>query len=303
MVGTYAVLSRALFAALPEAELTESLFDRTVSAVQKSPQENRVDFATAALRELVETYMAEADLARKEGSKNNENSKLSGWAVSVDRFADQLLVAMEDVDAGFPVDLSETASGAVGLTVADRMIVLAHPRADQQRVYEQRVLADFCSQKNCSSLIRDTDENNVAPLSSVPITPLWSFTTDGPICISNEDEIEIQFNATRNLSLIRAQCRELLREFRSLREEISWHIRHGVRVHWKNMALLDTPDKSEHIVVLNGTGDSALLVLPLLYSSPEVLKQFGMWLSSKAKSRESEKLRVEAVNIVWEDVR
>lgn len=297
------MLSRVLFAALPEVELTESLFDRTVSAVQKSPQENRVDFAVAALRELVETYMAEADLARKEGSENNENSKLTGWAASVDRFASQLLVALEDVEDGFPVDLSETASGTVGVTVADRMIVLAHPRADQQRAYEQRVLADFCSRKNCSSLISDTDVRDLTPLSTTPINPLWSFTTDGPICISKEDEIEIQFQATRNISLVRIQCLELLREFRFLREEINWQARHGVQVEWKNIALLATPDKPEHLVVLNGTGDSALLALPLLYSSPEVLKQFGHWLSSKAKNDKSEKLRVEAVNIGWKEAR
>ena len=295
------MFSRDVLADLPKTESTDSLFDRIVLAVQQSPQENRVDFAIVALQELVETYMAEADLARKEGNEKSENSKLSGWATSVDRFASQLLIVLEDVESGFPVDLSETASGELALAVADRMIVLAHPRADQQRAYEQRVLTDFCSRKNCNSLLSDSHESDSTPLSITPISPLWSFTQDGPICISDTDRIEIQFLATRNMSKARIQCLELLREFRSLREEINRQIRYGVQVEWKSLSLLNTPDRPEHLVILNGTGDSALLALPLLHSSPEVFLRFGVWLSKKSKKGKSDKLRVEAIDIMWND--
>ncbi|MFK8046873.1 MAG: hypothetical protein AB8B81_00425 [Halioglobus sp.] len=293
------MFSRAVFAEMSDAERTDSLFDRTVSAVRQSPQNHRVEFAIVALRELVETYIAEADLARKEGSEKNDDTKLTGWATSVDRFASQLLIALEDVESGFPVDLSETASGTIGLTIADRMIVLAHPRADQQRAYEQRVLMEFCSRKNCSSMLREAEDRDSVPLSIAPISPLWNFTQDGAVCISDVDEIQIQFHATRNMSRVRSQCLELLRELRSLREAINRQIRHGVQVEWKNLALLNTPDKPEHLVILNGAGDSALLALPLLYSNPEVLMRFGRWSSSITKNGETESLRLKAENIVW----
>jgi hypothetical protein len=286
-----------------EPALSETLFNRTVAAVKKSSQKDRVDFATVALRELVETYMAEADLARKEGSENNENRKLVGWADSVDRFAGQMLIVLKDADTGFPIDLSKTASGAVGLTVADRMIVLAHPRADQQRAYERRVLAEFCSGKNCTELTQSNDERDPPSFSNVSVSPLWSFTTVGPVCISNEDGIEIQFPANQNMSLIRSACLQLLSEISSLRYEISWHIRRGVTIHWENLVLLTTPEKPEHLVVLNDTGDSALLVLPLLYANPAVLENFGKWLSSKPNNRQSTKLLIEAKSIVWGESR
>lgn len=293
------VFSPGLHAAMPEPDYAETLFDRTVAAVQKSSQDDRVDFATIALRELVETYMAEADLARKEGSENNNNRKLVGWADSVDRFAAQMLIVLEDAGTGYPVDLSKTASGAVGLTVADRMIVLAHPRADQQRAYERRVLAEFCTSKNCTELTLDNDEQDPSLFPIVSARPLWSFTKDGPICISNEDEIEIQFLARHNMSAIRTQCLQLLSELSALRYEISWNIRRGVSVHWDKVALLTTPEKPEHLVVLNDTGDSTLLVLPLLYANPAILENFGRWLSSKTNNRQSNKLQIEAKNIVW----
>jgi len=240
--------------------------------------------------------MAESDLARQQDS---ENDKLAEWAMSVDSFVGRLLAILENVDAGYPVALSRTASGAVAVTVSDLLAVLAHPRADQQRAFEQRVLADFCSQRNCAALRQEVEKRDSISFPLKPITPVWSFTTSGPICIGDNGRIEIQFQTSKNMRLYRAQCRQFLAEIQLLKEKVRWHKRHGVTIQLEKITIQSTQKKSEHLLVFNDIGDSALLNVPLIYASPRVFEQVIRWLLLAVDHSNPGKLLVAAKSIIW----
>ena len=73
-------------------------------------RELATEFATVALAELAESFIAEADLARNEAEEATEGSeKLRAWAWGVDQYSEQLLLVMEDVGLGFPVDIRHNA--------------------------------------------------------------------------------------------------------------------------------------------------------------------------------------------------
>ena len=124
----------------------QSRFQRTVHYMQDAPIALRREFATTALRNLAEAYSAEATLARQEASQHKKNANLRGWSIAVDRFARQLPLLLDDIALGLPVNLSMGGGQSLAIVVADRVVILGHPRLNQQNVFEQQILSDFLFQ-------------------------------------------------------------------------------------------------------------------------------------------------------------
>ena len=276
-----------------------SRFQRTVHYLQESRPEERADFAAAALAELTAVYMAEADLARAEAAEQElaERGKLLGWSQAVDQYANQLLVVLDDVEQGFPVSLRPSPQGPVTATVADRAVILGHPRADQQAAYELRVLTDFCSNHDCEPMTVTAINPEPIPASAMRVTTLWTFTGSGPVCSS--DGIEVRFHSSQNLPILRGLCEELVQELAALAMDLAWQIRHGVAIDWDGLIISATPQRPEHLVRLNAAGDSILASLPLLYDSTDLLSDVVPWLYARATGATPELIRLDAAEYGW----
>ena len=276
-----------------------SRFQRTVHYLQESPPEERADFAAAALAELTAVYMAEADLARAEAAEQElaQRGKLLGWSQAVDQYANQLLVVLDDVEQGFPVSLRPGPQGPVTATVADRAVILGHPRADQQAAYELRVLTDFCSNHDCEPMTVTANDPEPIPASAMRVNTLWTFTGSGPVCSS--DGIEVRFHSSQNLPILRGLCEELVQELAALAMDLAWQIRHGVAIDWDGLIISATPQRPEHLVRLNAAGDSILASLPLLYDSADLLSDVVPWLYARATGATPELIRLDAAEYGW----
>jgi hypothetical protein len=276
-----------------------SRFQRTVNYLQGSPLEERADFAAAALAELTAVYMAEADLARTQAAEQEiaARGKLLAWSQAVDQYANQLLVVLDDVEQGFPVSLRSSSQGPVTATVADRAVILGHPRADQQTAYELRVLTDFCDNHNCERMTVNADEPEPIPASAMRVTTLWTFTEGGPVCSS--DGIEVRFHSSQNLPILRGLCEELVKELAALSTDLAWQIRHGVAIDWDGLVISATPQRPEHLVRLNAAGDSILASLPLLYESTDLLSDVVPWLNARSTGSIPASIRLDADEYGW----
>ena len=95
------LLSLALFAALANgSEQGLSRYQRLVIALQTADDGWQRDYADTALSHLAEIYLAEADLARNQAQEEEDSApdlKLLGWSRAVNQYAEQLLLAQEDV--------------------------------------------------------------------------------------------------------------------------------------------------------------------------------------------------------------
>lgn len=276
-----------------------SRFQRTVNYLQGSPLEERADFAAAALAELTAVYMAEADLARTQAAEQEiaARGKLLAWSQAVDQYANQLLVVLDDVEQGFPVSLRSSSQGPVTATVADRAVILGHPRADQQTAYELRVLTDFCDNHNCERMTVNADEPEPIPASAMRVTTLWTFTEGGPVCSS--DGIEVRFHSSQNLPILRGLCEELVKELAALSTDLAWQIRHGVAIDWDGLVISATPQRPEHLVRLNAAGDSILASLPLLYESTDLLSDVVPWLNARSTGSIPASIHLDAAQYGW----
>jgi hypothetical protein len=298
----WAVLICPLALAQPpdvDSLVMESRFQRTARYLHDASPEMRAEFATSALRELAEVYMAEADLARKQAEDQVNGSKLRAWSIAVDQYAGQIALLLADIELGLPVELRASEKEAVTVVVADRATILSHPRVDQQATYEQRVLLDFCGRSDCKVLTAQAEAApQPIPVSASQVNPVWKFTERGPVCSHNG--IELRFSGARNLARSRATCQQLLQEIMTLINEIAWQQRHGVTVQWQAIAIHATPDRPEHLVQLNGSGDSVLATVPLIHSSPELLRDITPWLQESVQNKKPAALQLDAARYGWE---
>ena len=295
----------ALQSAVPIAaspiEAAASRFQRTVLGLESAPDEWRSEFAGVALLHLAEIYLGEADLARSEREESLNAAKLDGWSRAVADYADQLILVQQDVATGFPVEVFARFPDEASLRVAGRTVILNHPRADQQAAYEQGVLLDFCGRRDCFSLTAPDVEPGTAPepipVSAPLVTPQWRFTERGPVCSLNS--FQLRFGQAADLTRARPLCTQLLQEMTILAMEIRWQQRHGVAANWDIIAIKATPQRPQHMVILNEGGDTLLLSLPLLHAQPALLKDIYPWLQAIVGGKIPGALALDASTYGW----
>ena len=275
-----------------------SRYQRTITSLQESAPDLQADFASTALRELAEVYMAEADLARKQAQSQDSAAKLRGWSSAVDQYASQLVLLLEDIELGLPVELQHNAVESVTVMVAGRAVILSHPREDQQVAFEQRVLLDFCGRNDCKVLTAVTAPPQPIPVSASQVKPVWTFTELGSVC--SHEGIQVLFPRAANLARSRITCKQLLQEVMTLSDEIAWQRRHGVSVQWHELSVRATPQRPEHMVLLNSAGDSILVTIPLIYASPHLLEDIMPWIQGRADSEQPVAIQLDAARYGWE---
>jgi len=276
-----------------------SRFDRTVAYLAEASPQERSEFAATALAELAAVYVAEAGLARSQASERegDARARLLGWSVAVDHYADQVMLLLEDIEQGFPAELRPDPLGQPSVTVAGRTVILGHPRPDQQAAMEQRVLDDFCGHQDCQRITAAAEESGPIPLSAVRINPLWTFTESGPVC--SNSGIEIHFQSTRNLAMLRGICEEFLQEAALLGAGLARQRHYGVQIDWDAIRIIPVADQPEQLVHLNAAGDSLLLTLPLLKGAPDLLAAIRPWLSAVAAGEDPPRLLLDAGDYGW----
>ena len=91
-----------------------------------------------------------------------------------------------------------------------------------------------------------------------------------------------------------------MQEVEMLATELGWQIRHEVAVDWETLRVKPTPMRPEHLVLLNDAGDSLLVSLPLLYSTPGLLETLSTWLRQRYVSDGPPEVLLDSKVLGWE---
>lgn len=287
-----------LWIALPTQAFEGSRFQRTVFALQTADDSLRQQFASIALLELTEIYLAEADLARSQAEVAPDGTKLRSWSRAVEQYADQLVLVIDDIELGFPAELRSNTREVPSVTVSGRTVMLAHPRNAQQPAYERAVLSRFCTGNVCNGLTATVQGEAPIPMSPDVVSPGWEFSTDGPVC--RHGGLALHFSSGGELARQRSLCLQMMQEAELLATELAWQQRHSVTVEWSVLQIKPTPQRPEHLVILNSAGDSLLLTIPLFYGTPGLLAQLTPWLQQRYKSEKTGPVRLQASALGWE---
>jgi len=280
-------------AARPEGE-PRSRFVRTVEYLQDASPEARSAFAITALSHLAGAYGAEARLARN----NGQGAGLRAWSATVDQYASQIQLLLDDVELGLPVRLVIEGDSSLAISVADRTVILSHPRLSQQGALEQDILKDFCSTQDCEAIQPHLASLEPIPASAARIRPSWNFTERGSNC--SYRGITVTFRSDLNTANARVICEQLLQEVEVLYAELAGQSLHGVEIQWEQLDIRASPGRPEHAVRLNALGDSVLVIVPLLYASPGLLQQVLPWFRQALENAPPVSIELDADSFGWQ---
>lgn len=311
MVGNPIMLTVLVFALVlltlrpPESATAAEMsrFQRLVVSLEQAEPASRSRFARIALLELAEVHLAEAGLARNQSGESAEPERLLGWARAVELYAGQLLELHDRVEQGTPVVLLPELLAHAGILVGERNTVISHPRGDQQQALEQAILLAFCGLEDCLQLLAAGVELAPAPIleSSSSKPPSWSFSRSGPVCEQNG--LQIEFPAPEggagSLAQYRSLCQQLFAELQLLVADLRRQLRQGVVPDWSVLAIVATPHRPEHGIRLNSAGDSLLLAVPLLHSTPGLLPRLLPWLRAMVETGGAPGLVLQAQELGW----
>lgn len=273
-----------------------SRFERTIIYLQTADEAIRSAFSVLAIERLQHVYTAEAELARDEFSRTREDAELIGWSAAVEQYAAQLPNLAAEVEQGAVVLISGGGIQGIALHVQGRVLLLVHPRPDQQGAFERDLLELFCAGQPCEEFTPGERSVAAIPVSRASVDPDWTFTTDGATC--SHAGINVTFAQRQNLAGLRRFCRQLFHEILMLSDEIAWQRRYSVVVDWQGLSIDATPRRPEHRVQLNAAGDSVLVVAPILYGSPGLLAQLTPWMQARLAGGTTE-LVLEAASYGW----
>ena len=296
--GLFVFIVLVFPSALAAALAPESRFDRTVNYLQSAPLALRAEFAALALERLHHVYSAEAELARDEFARSDQDADLLRWAAAVEQFAGKLPLSVEEIRAGEAVGLRADTQEGVVVQVAGRVLLLVHPRPDQQAAFERDILTLFCARQPCEKFTPGVDAEQPIPVTRGDVRPQWQFSGAGAQC--RYDGVVVEFGASGRMAEKRSLCAQLMYELFTLSDEIAWQHRHAVAIEWESMVIGASPRRPDHTVVLNRAGDSALLVAPLLYGSEGLLASIKPWLRARLEKAAEGGLVLNAADYGWE---
>lgn len=270
----------------------QSRFVRTVLQLQDAYPQVRSEFAATALSHLASAYASEARLARQDARQRS-------WSATVDGYASQMPLLLDDVELGLPVSLTLEGDNSLAITVGDRTVILSHPRLSQQGALEQGILKDFCSRQACEQIETDKSSLEPIPASATKLRSNWNFNERGSDC--SYEGITVRFRSDLNMAHARAICEQFLQEVMALAEELAWQRRHAVEIQWEQLDIQPTPGRPEHMVRLNTLGDSVLVTAPLLRASPGLLKQVLPWLRQRLDDSAAVNIELDAAAYGWQE--
>jgi hypothetical protein len=288
----------AASAAVAENVAPQSRFQRTVGYLQSVSPELRVEFASIAVAKIAAAYDTEAQLAREEASSPDGDAMLKAWSVAVDRYARQMPLLLDDIELGMPVGLLLGGNEYLAISVADRTLILSHPRPSQQSAFEQEILAAFCARHSCESFLVEGSDSRPISVSRRHVKPDWHFTQQRWSC--SYSGMSVQFGNEGSLSNARLICQQFMQEIVALADEFAWQRRHAVPIQWEELVIETTPHRPEHMVRLNEIGDSVLVAIPLLYGNPGLLEKITPWIQGRLAHQEQVNIELNADSLGWQ---
>jgi hypothetical protein len=273
-------------------------FERTAQYLQTASPELRGDFAAIGLSTLARAYVAEANLAREQSRKSARHASLRAWSATVDGFARQMPLLLDDIELGLPVQLTLGAEKSLAVTVAGRTVILSHPRLNEQTAFEQEILNVFCARHRCEQFMPGKGDFGPIAFSTTQIRPDWTFTSQSSLCAYQG--ITVRFRSATDMAKARLICEQFLAEAVMLADELSWQQRHSVVIEWTHLKIVATPGRTGHIVQLNELGESILVTVPLLFSNTQLLEDTLPWLKQRLNDRQTANVVLDADRYGWQ---
>jgi hypothetical protein len=265
-----------------DVPLSFSTLNRLALSVSEAPAAVRVDFAVAAVSEMVIAHRHEADRARQDARNHMTGRSPTRWAHAVDTYAADLMTVVNNMTTDTSVAIEIVPENSVALHIDGKPVMVNFPTTLQQATFEQRVVERFCTLYRCEDLIDEYQRAEPAPQRENS-APRWSFSEQaGPVC-ATDDGLEFQFQDMVNLGQKRKACDRIVADLNALADLIAEIRSGGVRIDWNRLSIHPLPGENQQLVELSSEGGSIRMSLPALATTTQLLTQVRPWLAAKVE--------------------
>jgi hypothetical protein len=277
----------------PDTQAPFSRLNPLAMAISDAPEPVRVDFAVAAVSEMIIAHRNEADRARQDARNSMASRSPARWALAVDAYAADLMAVVNSVTTDTSVVIEISPENSVALNIDGKPVMVSIPETRQQAVFEQRVIERFCNLYRCEDLVAERHRTDLPPRLKNS-APRWSFSEQaGPVC-ATDDGLEFQFQDRVNLSQKRKACSQVVAELNALAGLIVENLSGGVRIDWNRIAIHALVGEDQHLVELDGQGGSVRMSLPALAATTQLFILVRPWLAAKVKGNDVRQVVINA---------
>lgn len=256
---------------------------RLAASVASESDGAQADFAAVALVAVIRAYETEFERLSVPGQvSRRELARQSRWALSLERFLEELHAALEELDAGAPVRILVAPPAAVQLLVGERLVEVSSPRIAGPEDLDAEIVARFCESFPCDPQILESQLRSREPAA---LEGGWSFRAGMGSTFETPDGLGFMFADVHGRGVKEAVCRKLHAELMRLADALGVAQRRGRAIDF-DVLTLESPGRGDNQrVVLSRDGARLRMDLPTLGRVPAVVEVAREWLRARAQGR------------------
>ena len=268
---------------LAEGKLVPSPLTRLASTLESESALVRADFAAVALSEMIAAYELEFDKLNLSGQVSRaEFAKQTRWARAVQQYLDDIYAALDDLNAGAPVELLVSLPAAVQLMIGDRLVAISSPRMDKAQILEQQIVQTYCDDFLCAS---DLQEVSVPAPSYFEKRGIWRFMSGEGSVYETADGLEFMFTDLGERYRKEQICLQVAEELNRLSIALADAHRQGRIIDMQALRVISSRHGGDQLVVLSASGDDVSVYLPALLNAPIVVEVAREWIAARSEGR------------------
>lgn len=270
------------------AEPARETLVRLAASVVDEIGEVQADFAAVALGEVIRAYETEFERLSVPGQvSRKELARQSRWALSLERFLEQLYLARDELDDGAPVRILVAPPSPVQFLIGESLVEVSSPRIETRGSLEAEIVAQYCELFLCDPEILASQaqlQRAARPVGG------WSFRAGMGSTFETPDGLGFMFADVRGRGAKEAACRKVHAELKRLADALLAARRRGLAVEFEVLALEPPGDGVNHRVLLSRAGGQLLIDLPVLTRAPAVVEVAREWLRARVLGRRHRQL-------------
>jgi hypothetical protein len=228
-----------------------------------------------AADELRDYYLQNPDADREDAS----------WIRGTRNYAAFLRSLIDPRRVLADVEVLPQARGEVMLRIGASTVMISSPRPSQYAALEAAIVTRYCDVWPCDTAGQRLAKSRSLLEEAQRTSGNWSFSDGhGPV-FETEDGLEFSFADGNGLRWKKARCETLVRELRLVAYSIRHLSERGFYVDWNAISVSGSSPEHPQRVAINRTGDHAMIRIPTLQRTPDLLRRSLPWIRAQVEDR------------------
>ena len=264
-------------ARISASELRLTRFGDILDTVMVDSPQAQQAFVLVALDVMIDAYLLE--IRRVDELRGEQQANQASWRAGTLNYVRKLEQALDNVERGANIYLTQEADGSVRFVIAGEQIMFHAPRVSDQGGLEASLVDHYCLQKFCRPAEDTVEDKARAQMEN--LSGHWEFSSKTRPSYTAGDGLKCLFQDQRHLTLKREACKSLIYELRFLAEALKALRAKGSRIDWDKIAVSGSGKASPNKFIYNGKREYFHARLPNLWRAQTLLRAALPWIQAR----------------------